>query len=119
MQRIYKKRMLVALSSMRSELKFDGVIWNEPAGGYLIWLNLRNLDLPEGELCDILLKHGVRVSRGSQYYQKNPPGCFIRLSISKLNEDEIVEGIKRLARGIGEAYTSKRRVSAIRSDRKT
>ena len=41
MHRVYRKRMAAALQSLRRHIKPEWAEWNEPAGGYLIWLTLK------------------------------------------------------------------------------
>ena len=104
MHRIYKKRMQTTLCALGQHLTFKHVSWHDPLGGYLIWMKLGGLTISEDELHNIFIKHKVRVSPGSSYFIEKPEDHFIRLSISKLNEEEILEGIKRLKSALEEAY---------------
>jgi DNA-binding transcriptional MocR family regulator len=104
MHRIYKKRMLTAIENLKLRLPEDRVLWEEPLGGYLIWLRLEGLKISEDELHSGLREEGILVSKGSRFFPKTPSDHHIRLSISRLNEDEIVEGVKRLARALRRLY---------------
>jgi DNA-binding transcriptional MocR family regulator len=104
MHRKFKKRMLTAIEALKARLPEGRVSWNEPLGGYLIWLRLEGLRMPEDELHAVFSKAGVMVSKGSQYFPKIQREHHIRLSISKLNEGEIVEGIKRLGKALQKLY---------------
>ncbi len=108
MHRIYKKRMLAAIEALRSGLPGEYVSWEEPSGGYLIWLRLRGLDVSEDELHAELRSHGVTVSMGSRYFPDPPVDHHIRLSISKLEEGEIVEAVGRLGKALRKLYGSNR-----------
>jgi GntR family transcriptional regulator/MocR family aminotransferase len=109
MHRIFKKRMQTALKTLQEEIPFDQVSWNEPLGGYLIWLKLSGLDIGEDELHRILRKHGILTTPGSLYFTDKPENHYIRLSISQLNEEEIIEGIRRLKRAFNEVFNSSAR----------
>jgi len=107
MHRIFKKRMLAAIEALRSGLPGEYVSWGEPSGGYLIWLRLRGLEISEDELHAELQSHGVTASKGSRYFPYPPSDHYLRLSISKLGENEIVEGIGRLGKALRKLYGSK------------
>lgn len=104
MHRIFKKRMLTAIEALHSRLPGEQVSWREPSGGYLVWLRLRGLRVSEDELHAELRKQGVTASRGSKYFPKPPKDLYLRLSISKLEEREIVEGVKRVGKALGKLY---------------
>lgn len=108
MHRIFKKRMGAAIEALHSLLPGERVGWNEPSGGYLIWLELCGLQVSEDALHAELHKQGVAASMGSQYFPEPPKGLYLRLSISRLNEEEIVEGIGRLGRALQKLYGQER-----------
>ncbi|MFC1725935.1 PLP-dependent aminotransferase family protein [candidate division KSB1 bacterium] len=104
MNRIYKKRMQTALNVLKNELSSDHISWSEPLGGYLIWLKLSRLNISEEELHGIFKNFKINVAPGSLYFNNQPADYFIRISISQLNEDEIIEGLKRLKNALAEIY---------------
>ncbi len=104
MHRIYRKRMQVALKALKENLQFKSVSWNEPMGGYLIWVKMENLRVTEPELHSIFQKHEVAVSPGSAFFEKGNKNYYFRICISELDEDEIFEGIRRLGKALGEVY---------------
>lgn len=97
--RAFRKRMKVALKALKTYMPADKVTWSEPLGGFLIWLKLsvkdKNIDLEEH-----FRKYGVKITDGKSFFYKAPKDSYIRLSISKCNEDEIDEGVKRMAKAI-------------------
>jgi GntR family transcriptional regulator/MocR family aminotransferase len=105
MHHVYKKRMEILLYTLKKEITFKQVSWNEPIGGYLIWLKISGLNMTEDQMHTILLKHRVLTSPGSLYFSKKPESHFMRLSISELNEADIIEGIKRLKSVFSEIYS--------------
>ena len=107
MHRIYKKRMQVVLKALKNELSMGQVSWHEPLGGYLIWLKLSGLNISENEIHNIIEKYKIQVSRGSLFFIEKPENHFIRLSISRLNEEQILEGVRRLKNALEEIYLRK------------
>ena len=106
MHHVYKKRMEVVLNTLKKEITFRHVSWIEPIGGYLIWLKITGLNITESKLHTIFVKHRVLTSPGSLYFSKKPESHFIRISISELNEEDIIEGIKRLKSAFSEICSS-------------
>jgi GntR family transcriptional regulator/MocR family aminotransferase len=106
MHHVYKKRMEVVLNTLKKEITFRQVSWIEPIGGYLIWLKITGLNITENKLHTIFVKHRVLTSPGSLYFSKKPESHFIRISISELNEEDIIEGIKRLKSAFSEICSS-------------
>ncbi len=112
MHREYRKRMNAAITALREHLSgFDKVSWSEPAGGYLIWLQLRDTQQDESALQKVFLEHGAAMAPGQYFYSNYPshsnrPPLYLhfRISISTLNEHEIKEGIAKLGKAISQAY---------------
>ena len=100
MHRIYRKRMQTALKAMKQFLPLDKVSWNEPAGGYLIWVEMKNKLGINDDLNDLLQHFGIIVSPGKYYFDKSADNKYFRISIAMLNEDEIEEGIIRLGKAL-------------------
>lgn len=104
MHREYRKRMQTALRSLKRYLISSQVKWTEPTGGYLIWIHLRNINMPQLQIEDILRQHGVTVAFGDHFFSTESVHRFFRLSISTLDEREIEEGIRRLGGAISDMY---------------
>jgi len=66
MHRVYRKRMQVMVHELRVQISFANVTWNEPLGGYLIWLQLTDTGITEDELMQLLRVHGLRVMPGNR-----------------------------------------------------
>lgn len=98
MMRIFRKRMKTALRLLRQHMPQNRVSWDEPLGGFLIWLHL-HCQTPT-DLENYFLSHGVRITDGRLFFFTAASGCYIRISISKCNDAEIAEGIRRLADAI-------------------
>lgn len=97
MHRVYRRRMQAALKALRQHLDPAWARWEDPKGGYLLWLQLM---APKGRKPDweaVFEAERVQVSPGNQYSPFRTHASWIRLSISLLDEDQIEEGVRRLA----------------------
>ncbi len=96
--RIRRDAMLAALEREMP----DGTTWNEPDGGYFLWV-----DLPGGvrgdELQSQAAEADVAFVRGSDFYFTDGGEESIRLAYSYATADEIGEGVARLGRLVREA----------------
>jgi len=109
--RIYARRMRTALTSLRQNLP-QVVEWHEPSGGYLIWLRIpcerRHGEMLRHELRQSLDSHKVSVLYGDFLFPDGAPGdLHIRVSISMLDEAEILEGSRRLGHAVTETLAKK------------
>ncbi len=104
--RIYKRRMNLALQTLDDHIELPEVSWTKPLGGYLIWFKLRNNGKSESELMKIIEKHGTNVNPGSRFEANEKNYLFFRLTISKMNEKELVNGIRRLSKALKEFYST-------------
>ena len=86
--------MNIAIASMNKYIDKNYVSWQEPNGGYLIWVKFNKFK--SINLDDILKKHGIKASIGNNNFFNGTEDTYIRLSISSLSGDEIEEGIRRL-----------------------
>ncbi len=105
MHRVYRKRMLTALAALERFISTEWARWTKPGGGYLIWLSMASHPPVDWE--NILVSEGIAVASGRSFFSSDPTGTFFRLSISSLNEAEIEEGIRRLARAFHKVYERK------------
>ena len=113
MHRIYRKRMQTALNSIKKYFSKDRTTWTRPIGGYTIWVMLPDSPLKPDELKDYFLKYGVRIWPGNVHFHESTENCYFRLSISKLSESEIEDGIRQIGKGIDDLHKNK----AVKSDR--
>ena len=111
--REYRKRMLTLISRLRDEFKeFKQISWQEPAGGYLSWIKLKDTGLEDAQIYEIFLKFSVSVSMGSIFYpnkqwpekRNKVTEQTFRISISTVTTDEIKEGIHRLRGALSQIY---------------
>lgn len=104
MHRFFRKRMQTVLTALRHHILPEWAEWKEPSGGYLIWLKLKFPVLSEDKLDKLFTSHGIQVEFGDQFFSSETKDTYLRLSISKLNEAEIIEGIQRLGQTLEKLY---------------
>jgi DNA-binding transcriptional MocR family regulator len=98
MMRAFRKRMNIAISSIRRHIPAERISWSAPSGGFLIWIKL--LTKPIENIEDHFIKYGVNISAGRNYFSNQQSNNYIRISISNGNEKEIEEGIARIGQAI-------------------
>ncbi len=104
MHRVFRKRMQTAIRVLHRDISTAWAEWEEPSGGYLIWLKLRPTLAPV-DWNNMLTRHYVKAVLGDRFFCSPQPHIYLRLSIAALNEDEITEGVKRLAAALREVYS--------------
>jgi 2-aminoadipate transaminase len=96
--RLRRDSMLAALAREMPE----GARWNQPEGGYFLWL-----DLPSGVVADTLLARAGEVDvvfiKGADFFFHGGGEESARLAFSFATAHEIDEGITRLGRLVREA----------------
>jgi len=96
----YRRRAACMTAALRSLLP-DYVHWNEPKGGFYIWLTL-----PEGADATEILKHAIEGGAvfvaGSTFDPEGRRNNAIRLSYCNNTPEEIERGIPIVARAIRE-----------------
>ena len=107
MHRVYRRRMQTALRALRREVRPEWAEWREPNGGYLIWLKLAPVPGRTTGWEERLAAHGVKAAPGRPFFFSGSPSAYLRLSISTLDEEEIVEGVRRLAGALREAHAGR------------
>jgi 2-aminoadipate transaminase len=94
------------LEALEDELgPVEGVKWTRPAGGLYVWLSLpEGLDTGlAGPLFQRCLGEGVVYVPGAYAFAAEPgpaPRNHARLCFGIPGEDELVEGVRRLARAL-------------------
>jgi 2-aminoadipate transaminase len=105
LRKVYRQRrdaMLAALDRYAPpELE-----WTHPKGGMFLWVHLPK-GLSEMELFEAAVERNVAFVPGGNFFTQPDPPPTVRLNFSCMNEDIIVEGIKRLSDAIKEVQTRK------------
>jgi 2-aminoadipate transaminase len=121
MRRIYKHKRDLMVSELRERCA-DAVTWNDPRGGVFLWLKL-NEDIDPAALADEARTEGVAYVGGRAFFagltaaEAPKAGSttlsfgaaidHLRLAYSFTAEDQIQEGIRRLARALERAKRAK------------
>lgn len=92
---LYGRRCGLLLEALQREMP-EGVGWTRPRGGFFSWLTL-----PQGvdalELSDRAMAEGVAFVPGVPFFPDGRGRNNLRLSFSRINDDVIPEGVRRLA----------------------
>ncbi len=82
------------------------VDWTHPAGGLFLWMQLPD-DIRSVDLFNESIKRDVAFVPGDSFFTgPNPPQCA-RINFSTVNEDRIIEGVRRLAEAIETLQTKR------------
>ena len=95
------------LAALEKEISPQWATWQEPSGGYLVWLKLAQLPLRRSDLPQLLAKNGVQAAFGDSFFLSKTADVHLRLSISQLDETEISDGVRALAAALKELYQKK------------
>jgi 2-aminoadipate transaminase len=101
--KLYHSRCDLMLAELEKNLgDVEGVAWTKPDGGLFLWLTL-----PEGMNSDDLftkaIEENVAYVPGSAFFPMNEDHRSMRLNFSYSDEDQIVEGCRRLGKLIKES----------------
>ena len=102
--KIYRKRMMLAVQTMKEKIVNGDVRMIEPDGGFTIWVSMSNTGKTYEELNGLFLSNKVRVALGKDFLPPRDGRKYFRLAIASLDEKEIVEGIDRIAKTIKKIY---------------
>lgn len=94
----FKKRMKVAVASVKSYVPAEKIEWSEPNGGYMLWIKL--LTKPVKNIENHFSDFGVVIHNGKYFFLNEPPYNYIRICIAQTNEKEIEEGIRKIGEAI-------------------
>ncbi len=94
-RRLYAGRCAAMLAALQEEMP-DGVTWTVPDGGFFVWLSL-----PEGIDTYPLLAEAIEAGTvfipGTAFTPGDEPSSRLRLAFSAVSEQDIAEGVRRLA----------------------
>jgi DNA-binding transcriptional MocR family regulator len=118
--RIFARRLTVAIDSFAREVDPRLARLETPAGGYLLWVALGSGEATrsssrapgmgrwtaeevarrEEDVSIACAREGVLVTRGGSFWPEAPASPHLRLSIAGRNEEEIEIGMRRFARAL-------------------
>jgi 2-aminoadipate transaminase len=96
---LYRRRCELLLEAMDAHMP-EGVRWTRPRGGFFSWVTL-----PAGtdatELARKAMAEGVAVVPGTPFFPDAQPQGHLRLSFSRVDDDLVAEGVRRLGAILG------------------
>jgi 2-aminoadipate transaminase len=100
---LYRSHRDLMLDVMEDEFP-DGVNWTKPDGGMFLWVTLPE-HVDTGEMFEKAVENKVAYVVGSAFFPDRSHKNTIRLNFTYSTEEQIKEGIKRLAKVIKEEIT--------------
>jgi 2-aminoadipate transaminase len=95
LKKAYRRRRDVMIETLSHELK-NRATWSEPEGGLFLWVKLPD-GISSSELLPKAISSGFAYVPGKYFYSQKPDDTTLRLNFCNASEENIVEGIKRLA----------------------
>lgn len=108
LRKVYKKRKDLMVKSMKEEFP-EGVKFTNPQGGLFTWVVLPE-EINSRELALIALEKNVAFVPGGSFFPNGGNENTMRLNYSNMDEERIVEGIKRLGTAIKKMMNVKQTV---------
>jgi DNA-binding transcriptional MocR family regulator len=96
LRKVYRQRMARTAEALAASMPED-CRWRIPAGGYCVWLELPP-GVSDAELAARAARDGVHVTPGRHFFVHAPAFASVRLSISRVDDDEIDRGLQILGR---------------------
>jgi 2-aminoadipate transaminase len=97
----YGHRRNIMIDALRANFH-NGTTWTEPEGGLFLWVKL-----PDGisatKLLPSALKAGFAYVPGKYFFSQRPDDSTLRLNFCNATGENIIEGVKRLAKVVREA----------------
>ncbi len=91
---LYERKCARLLAALERSMP-EGARWTTPQGGFFTWLTLPGMDT--SELAKRAVEQRVAIVPGSLFFPDGDGGDSVRLSFSLVDEEQIDEGIERLA----------------------
>jgi 2-aminoadipate transaminase len=99
-RRLYARKRQVMLEALKKYMP-KGVTWTKPEGGLFLWVKLPKR-MSTDDLFPKAAENGVVYVKGSAFYCNGKGQNTMRLNFSYPSEEQIEEGIERLAKMIKE-----------------
>jgi 2-aminoadipate transaminase len=94
-RQLYRRKCARMLAALERSMP-EGTQWTHPEGGFFSWLTLPS-DGDAVELTQRAVEQGVGIVPGTPFFPDGRGGDNVRLSFSMVAEDQIDDGIARLA----------------------
>ena len=98
--RVYGHRRDVMLKALEDYMP-EGVSWTHPDGGLFLWLTFPEY-IDSKILLQDCIKKKVAFVPGEPFYAEHPETNHCRINFSFVDEEKLVEGVKRIAEAVKE-----------------
>jgi 2-aminoadipate transaminase len=99
-RKVYGRKLAVMLAALKRYMP-KGVKWSKPEGGLFLWVKLPK-NMSANELFPKAIENKVAYVVGTAFHCNGKGQCTMRLNFSFSSEQQIDEGIQRLAKMIKE-----------------
>ncbi len=100
---LYRRKRDIMLESLDDNM--ENAEWSRPDGGMFLWLKL-NGNIDSSKMLKRAIENKVAYVSGSAFYHNNPEINTMRLNFTYSQDDDIKDGIKRLAKTIKDEIKS-------------
>jgi 2-aminoadipate transaminase len=105
LRRLYAEKGAAARQALGREFAGTGVHWNDPDGGFYLWLET---GVSARDLLDAALREGVAFVPGDAFTTTNGFGDALRFSYSSPTPARVAEGVRRLRRAFDHVRSARR-----------
>jgi len=102
MHRIYKKRMGFFIEYIKKYIQSEKIEIIVPEEGYTLWISIIKSSFSADYIYALFIKKGLLVSPGKIFFHNASDGISFRLSVARLNEEELEAAAKILSAVIEE-----------------
>jgi len=110
-RRIITKRMAAAFRALKRDMP-EGTSWSEPGGGFGIWVRFPH-GVRSAKVNEKAAERGVLVSPGTLFDSSGEDPGAVRLSISRIDEPAIEDGIRILGEIVKEEAAAPRKTKPV------
>ncbi len=100
---LYRRKRDIMLEALDDEMSDS--TWSRPEGGMFLWVKL-NRDMDASKMLKRAINNRVAYVTGSAFYHNNPEMNTMRLNFTYSSDEDLKEGVKRLAKTIKEEKQS-------------
>jgi 2-aminoadipate transaminase len=100
---LYRRKRDIMLEALDDEM--SDATWSKPDGGMFLWVKLSK-DMDALKMLKRAINNKVAYVTGSAFYHNNPEMNTMRLNFTYSSDEDLKEGVKRLARTIKEEKQS-------------
>lgn len=97
MHRIYKKRMAFFINHIEKHVQPGKIELIVPEGGYTLWISIIKSRFSADEVYALFFNKGLMVSPGKIFFHDDSDSLSFRLSVARLNEEELEAAAKILS----------------------